>query len=355
MQRPRSRAQRWRGRLLRLTESTERSLTCERRFLYSAANVRWFSEFSDDFHCMKTYLIDLSGLRRNHDSNSPLRMCRRFVRIAGFILVLVAATQKATLWSQASSERKLRPDVAQGRQAFASNCAACHGLDAKGSERAPNLVDRASGPRLSDSRLLHIIHDGIPASGMPSFRSQGSPQIGAIIAYLRTLQGRAQVGRLPGNLENGKALFIGKGECSRCHMISGEGGFIASDLSHYAGGRKVEEVRSAIANASANTFPVVRLATVTTRGGEKYVGRVRNEDNFSLQLQTLDGAFQSVAKSDLEKLEYASQPMMPADYASSLTAAELNDLISYLMSAAGASGAETPNKPGIDEPLDDPD
>jgi hypothetical protein len=31
------------------------------------------------------------------------------------------------------------------------------------------------------------------------------------------------------------------------------------------------------------------MATVTTRGGKKYTGRIRNEDNFSLQLQTLDG------------------------------------------------------------------
>ena len=54
--------------------------------------------------------------------------------------------------------------------------------------------------------------------------------------------------------------------------------------------------------------------TATIRGGEKVVGRIRNEDNFSLQLQTLDGTFHFVIKSDLEGLEYNSQPLMPSDY-----------------------------------------
>lgn len=271
------------------------------------------------------------------------------------MLVGVFAMQKAILWSQAASERNLKPDIAQGKQTFASNCAACHGLDARGSERAPNLVDRAEAPRLSDSKLLHIIHDGIPANGMPSFRSLESQRIVAIIAYLRTLQGIDSGLRLPGDPELGKTLFFGKGKCSLCHMVHGDGGFIASDLSHYAGGRTIEDVRDAIIKPGAGGFSPVRLATVTTRSGEKYVGRVRNEDNFSLQLQTLDGMFRSLQKSDLDKLEYTPEPIMPADYASSLGAAELNDLISYLMSVAGTSKAQTTKKSRIEEPVDEPD
>ena len=66
--------------------------------------------------------------------------------------------------------------------------------------------------------------------------------------------------------------------------------------------------------------------TATTRGGAKVVGRIRNEDNFSLQLQTLEGAFHFVNKSDLEGLEYNPQPLMPSNYSSTLDSAELNDV-----------------------------
>jgi cytochrome c oxidase cbb3-type subunit III len=271
------------------------------------------------------------------------------------MLVFVFAISSAVLCSQASSTYKLKSDAAQGKRTFASNCAACHGLDARGSERAPNLVDRANGPRLSDSKLFQVIHDGIPAGGMPSFRSIGPSQISAIVRYLRALQGTSKSAQLPGNPERGKQLFFSKGECSHCHMINGDGGFIASELSHYATDRTVEQVRTAITNPAGNVFPVVRLATVITHSGEKYVGRVRNEDNFSLQMQLPDGTFQSIRRSDLETLEYAKQPMMPAEYGSSLTSTELNDLISYLMSVAEVTGAETRKKAGTEEPIDEPD
>ncbi|MGB6405729.1 MAG: hypothetical protein WBF26_23035, partial [Candidatus Sulfotelmatobacter sp.] len=87
-----------------------------------------------------------------------------------------------------------------------------------------------------------------------------------------------------------------------------------------------------------------RLVTATTRGCEKVVGRIRNEDNFSLQLQTLDGAFYFVTKSELESLEYNSQTLMPSDYGSTLTADELNDVVSYLMKVANVNGSRTAKK-----------
>jgi cytochrome c oxidase cbb3-type subunit III len=87
------------------------------------------------------------------------------------------------------------------------------------------------------------------------------------------------------------------------------------------------------------------MATATTRSGEKYVGMIRNEDNFSVQLQTLDGTFHFVQKSDLETLQYNSGTLMPTDHASTLSPSELNDVVSYLMSVADTtSESETPPK-----------
>jgi len=79
-------------------------------------------------------------------------------------------------------------------------------------------------------------------------------------------------------------------------------------------------------------------------GGEKCMGRISNEDNFSLQLQTLDGGFLFVSRSDLENVESNSQGLMPSDYASTLSAAELNDVISYLMSVATVGKPEHSKK-----------
>ena len=84
-----------------------------------------------------------------------------------------------------------------------------------------------------------------------------------------------------------------------------------------------------------------------TRAGEKLTGVARNEDNFSVQLQTLDGAFHFLMKSELQSLESQPQPLMPSDYGSTLSRAELNDLISFLMQTARGS------KPAAPKPIEE--
>ena len=66
--------------------------------------------------------------------------------------------------------------------------------------------------------------------------------------------------------------------------------------------------------------------------GDRYQGIVRNEDNFSLQLQSADGAFRFLSKADLQSIDRSQGSMMPSDYASRLSEAQLNDLVSYLLS-----------------------
>jgi putative heme-binding domain-containing protein len=179
---------------------------------------------------------------------------------------------------------------------------------------------------------------------MPAFHSLERSDIEAVITYLRTLQGTTKTEKLPGDPDRGEAVFFGKAGCSDCHMVTGKGGFVASDLTAYARSHAVEQIRSAITTPTPGSDRRVRLATATTRGGEKYVGRIRNEDNFSLQLQNLDGTFYFVDKSDLVGLESSSQTLMPSDYGSTLSSSELNDIISYLMHIAGASNSVSPKK-----------
>ena len=176
---------------------------------------------------------------------------------------------------------------------------------------------------------------------MPAFHSLESADIKAVVTYLRTLQGTKKAVKLPGDPKRGETIFFAKAGCSACHMVAGKGGFIASDLSAYARTHAVEQIRKAMTNPTPGSDHQARSVTATSRGGEKYVGIIRNEDNFSLQLQTLDGAFHFVAKSDLEGLEYSSQTLMPSDYGSTLSSSELNDVISYLISVANTTGNPT--------------
>jgi cytochrome c oxidase cbb3-type subunit 3 len=175
-----------------------------------------------------------------------------------------------------------------------------------------------------------------------------------VVLYVRSLQGRGEAGRLPGNPEAGKGLFFGKAGCAECHMVAGAGGFIGSDLSNYAATESAQEIRDAILHPEAKADPAKKAVLVTTMSGEQLTGIARNEDNFSLQLQTLDGSFHLFTKTDLKSVEHQDRSLMASDYGSRLSRVELNDIVSYMMSVAksnlaGAKPGHKAKKPQSDD------
>jgi len=225
----------------------------------------------------------------------------------------------------------------EGTRIFARRCAGCHGLDGRGAERGPDIANRAEIQRLSDTALLRIVRDGVQGTGMPSFHSLGDIGIQAVVAHVRHLQGNDLAAKLPGNPEHGKHLFFGEASCSQCHMVHGEGGFLGADLSNYASTQSAVETRSAITDPNKNLALRNRTVVVTTADGKKQTGIARNEDNFTLQLQTPDGAFHFFNKLELHSVEYQSHSLMPADYGSKLSREDLDDLVSYLIRIAQTS------------------
>jgi cytochrome c oxidase cbb3-type subunit III len=216
------------------------------------------------------------------------------------------------------------PAAQPGEELFRSRCSGCHGLDGRGGEHAPDIATTASTRQLSDAATLRIIREGKPAAGMPAFRSAfDEHQTNALVEYLRILQGKRETAPVSGNSEKGRALFLGKGQCSECHMIKGQGGFIAADLSSYGETHPPDQISEAIANSGKS------LAVLTTRDGKKYRGIVRNEDNFSLQFQALDGTFHFFDKPMLTSVQHEPHGAI-------LSPAELDDLVSYLFRAQAA-------------------
>lgn len=192
---------------------------------------------------------------------------------------------------------------------------------------------------MSAAQISGVLRRGIPSKGMPAFEAVLDAQaIREVAAYLRSMvAGSAQASSLPGDPAKGKLLFFGKGGCGACHMVDGAGGFLGTDLSVYASSRSADEIREAIIGPNKDVGPPERTVTVVTAGGEELTGIARNEDNFSLQLQTPDGTFHLLIKSDLKRIDYPPQSLMPGDYRQRLEEHELNDLISFLMRTAAVN------------------
>jgi cytochrome c oxidase cbb3-type subunit 3 len=251
---------------------------------------------------------------------------------------------------RSSRFRRVEPSTAEGQRTFESRCSGCHGLDGRGGERAPDIATSANTPGRSDDELFEIIQKGLPGAGMPSFASLDGSNIKALVSYLRRLQGRSAAAHLPGDAWKGRALFYGKARCSECHMVAGAGGFIAADLTGFGGSHTAEEIRNEITKPNdANRLGSTMI--VTTRDGRSLSGVVRNEDNFSIQLETLDGEFRLFLKSELNSFARQREPLMPSDYGSTLSAGELNDLVAFLLLRAthGQTGATSPKKSEPDE------
>jgi cytochrome c oxidase cbb3-type subunit III len=259
--------------------------------------------------------------------------------VAGFVFLSfgVQLHSQAPQGSRSTRARKTaNTTFSEGKKAYESICASCHGLDGRGGERGPDIARRQEVLRRTDSQLLEILEKGRPVAGMPAFVSLGREKLQEILTYLRTLQGIGPASALPGDQERGKSLFFGKAGCSQCHMMNGAGGFLGVDLSNYGVSQPPAEIRNKILNINRAPAPRSRTVVVTLRNGEILTGLARNEDNFSLQLQCLDGSFHFLNKSDIVRQEVQPITPMPSNYDSLFSSAELDDLVKYLVNEAQA-------------------
>jgi putative heme-binding domain-containing protein len=273
--------------------------------------------------------------------NSSKYLARLF--LSAMVAALLFLPLVSYLKSQVSNgERSMRARKNTGtssheaKKAFESICAACHGLDGRGGERGPDIAQPQEVRRRTDSELLEILEKGRPAAGMPGFAALGTKKLQGILGYLRTLQGIGPASTLPGDSERGKSIFFGKAGCSQCHMMNGVGGFLGADLSSYGASQSPVEIRKAILNVNREPDPRSRTVVVTVRNGRVLMGIARNEDNFSMQLQTFDGSFHFLSKLDIVRMEVQPNTPMPSGYDSLLSPAELDDLVKYLVHTAEA-------------------
>ncbi len=259
------------------------------------------------------------------------------------LIVYAAPVLAQTSPSPAVPDPSNAARLAEGRQTFSATCAACHGLDGHGGERGPDIASRQVRKH-SDEELSRTVRDGISETGMPNFAFLGDAKIAGLISYLRVLQGTSAQLPMPGNPHKGEILFGGAAQCAQCHMARGAGGFIASDLSTFAAGISPADVRRAIVTPAPEGRQNRGKVLVTFANGSSQEGVVRNEDNFSMQLQSLDGTFHLVQKSEISAMKPSEQPLVHADYGKTLTPGQLDDLVSYLMHIAEN---EPPKDPAI--------
>jgi putative heme-binding domain-containing protein len=249
----------------------------------------------------------------------------RPIRAPVVILFLIAGA-----YSLLAQQQYTPVEAEIGKQLFTNNCISCHGPEGD----AMQGVDLGHGHfRLasSDGDLVRIMKNGIPATGMPP-NNLSQEQAKAIVAYLRTMAASGASNTIPaGDINRGKAIFEGKGECLSCHRVAGVGSRLGPDLSGIGRLRRGMELQSALLEPAADVRPNNRFVRAVTQNGTTITGRLLNQDTFTVQLLDSKERLVSFSKSDLRELSFVTNSPMPS-YQDKLSSQDVADLVGYLAS-----------------------
>lgn len=275
---------------------------------------------------------------------------QKFSAIAAGFIVLLLSALILTLGAQEKNPFTGDPNAAKlGESQFRANCAFCHGLGARGGGRGPDLTRSQKRHGSTDSEMFHNIHDGIAGTAMPAATNGGigvgmsDGEIWQVIAYLRSVEKKASV-EAAGNAVHGKELFYGTAACATCHMLNGKGGRLGPDLSSVGGSRSFEYLVDSMRKPSKRLAQGIseplkdfsqeyETVTVVTADGMKLTGVVLNEDNFTLQMMDTREQLRLLEKDKLRSYEKSRESLMPAYDQKMLSEKDLQDLISYLLTA----------------------
>jgi putative heme-binding domain-containing protein len=224
-------------------------------------------------------------------------------------------------------------DLERGGQVFRGQCARCHGPKGEG-----GLGAILAQPRLrhaaDDQSLFKVIRDGIKGTEMPPGLTLTSREIWQLAAYIRSL-GRLPPETVPGDPQRGQEIYRTKGRCGQCHILGGQGESVGPELTDIGARRNAAYLRAALLEPEAAVPDGFLQIRVVTNDGRRITGVRLSEDTFTIQLSDLNGRTYSFLKQDLKDLskDFGKSPM--PSYKGALTAAELDDLVAYLVSLRG--------------------
>lgn len=267
------------------------------------------------------------------------------------LVAIASATVLSGVDAAAQSSENLGPSAAP--EIFIKRCATCHGENAGGTDRGPDLRNDRSLRLRSQQQIAEIIQKGT-SGGMPSFALAGE-QLTVLASFLHSFNVSAHEAKPPGDVAAGERFFRSEGGCSSCHMVAGVGRVGGPDLTDVGGELTLSEIEAAVddpvASAGTRSSPNCpgytwcpqdpwAVAKVHLKNGSVLEGFVRSEGKQDLQLQTLEGKIYVLGEADYERVTQEKLVRMPALKA---TQEQRRDLLAYLSSLNGSAPASNGN------------
>lgn len=240
--------------------------------------------------------------------------------------------------------------IAAGERLFNGACQGCHGGGGKGTERGPALTTSTYRRGNRDGEVFLNIRNGIRGTQMPGFSGFRTEQVWQVVSYLRSIAGSGvPQEEISGNATAGKTLFFGKAGCANCHAVNSKGGITAPDLSA-AGVHPANLLKAKILDPTLRMGGEGRrrrgagpwqLYQITPKSGQAFRAFKRAEDSFHYQLLDTKGNWVRMAATEVARMEPVAGSFMPSNYATRLSAGELENVVAYLKTLRERNFAET--------------
>jgi len=252
------------------------------------------------------------------------------VSTAGAFAVVLAGVLATGV--SALAQHSTAQDIDDGGRVFRNTCANCHGPDGdevSGIDLGRGVFRRAK----TDEDLVQIIRNGVAGTSMPA-SDMSVAQAEQIVAYLRSVAATKRSVAADGNVGRGKAVFDGKGACTTCHRVNGAGARLGPDLTDIGQLRRAVELETSVLDPGQEILATNRTYRVVTKDGATVTGRLLNLDSFTVQMLDSREQLRSFDKANLRDYGIVDVSPMPS-YKDMLTAQELADVVSYLVSLKG--------------------
>lgn len=229
--------------------------------------------------------------------------------------------------------------VARGKSNFVATCGFCHGSNAKGGEKGPDLL--RSVLVLDDEKgknIAPVILKGRPEKGMPRFPFT-EQQIADIANFLHDSIYKAAdrdsykiLDIVIGDAKAGEVYFNGSGGCASCHSVTG-------DLKGI--GKKYDAVTLQGKFLQPDYFwtegtPPQKVfaisLTVTLPSGESFTGMPVTLDDFTVGLRDKDGTYRSFKRTkDVPRVVVNNRLQAHLDQLTRYSDSDIHNLTAYLV------------------------
>ena len=260
---------------------------------------------------------------------------QKMIDLAVLVVVVATVGSMAVAAQQAAQLHDSQypdVDIAHGASLYTARCSVCHGAQGDGIGGV-NLRSGKYRNAITDRDLAGFIRAGSQAAGMPPFTLDDADMAG-IIAYLRNMNSFDAATVKTGNVARGRAVFEGKGACTKCHRVGRLGSHVAPNLTDIGSVRSAGSLQRSLLEPTSQMMPINRPVRLVTKDGTVISGRRLNEDTYSIQVMDDRERLHSLRKDDVREFTIMKTSPMPS-YKDTLNSEELSDLLGYLLSLKG--------------------